>query len=337
MSGEFCSGEWRAASHRGKRLRMKTLCGACVVLLFAASAGRDGTSIAIVNERAISKRKVVDFLMESHGLEALQQLMLLELAKQETRRLGLEVTEADVEREYQRALDRIAAAANISGGSLTQENKERALKTILGERGLSLPEFKLGMERNAHLRRVIEQTFEVDDATLREEFARTYGEKVQVRHIQANDTATLQAALDRLARGDDFADVASALSQNDETAARGGLMSPFAFTDEYVPAAMREVAFSLKPGEMSNPVKTGNYIHILKLVRRIPPEDAQFGAVRDAVERKLRERVIPELMEDLITKLYRDAEIRVLDRRLRRELEELLEENQGLTPGRIAP
>ncbi len=299
-------------------------------LLPARAAAQDGDAIVIVNGQPIPRRKVVDLLMETRGLEIMQQVIAVELAKQETRRRGLQVTEADVEAQYRRALDEIVPGSDADNVPLTREAKERALQTILQQRCLTMPEFMLAMERNAHLRKAAEQEFRVTEATLREEFARRYGEKVEVRHIQlpASDTRALHEALDDLGRNVDFAEVARRLSVNRETAERGGLLTPFAFNapDEEVPAALREVAFGLAPGQVSAPTLTDRMIHILKLERRIAPEGVQFEDVRGEVEGRLRERVLQQNMNALISELFQKAKINVLDRGLKREYEALLDQ-----------
>ncbi len=302
----------------------------CAVALAGAGPARaqDGDAIAIVNGKPISKRALVKVLMDGYGLQVMQQLIVLELAKEETARLRLKVTAADVETEYRRALDQIAPPAK-DGVALTEDEKRQSLEFMLQQKGVSMPEFMLGMERNAHLRKVVERDFKVDEATLREEFARTYGEKVEVRHIQVGDVAGLHQALRLLEAKTDFADVARQTSQNPESAARGGLLEPFAFNapDEQIAPALREAAFAMRPGEVSRPIKVGRWWHILKLERRIPPADAHFADVRDEVERQLRDRVIPERMNALVTELFRRAQIRVLEPELKKKFEELLRKN----------
>ncbi len=302
-----------------------------------ASAG-DGDAVATVNGDSISRADLVNVLLEARGLEIMQQLIVLQLARQESRRLGLSVTDAEIQAEYRDALDSIAQNAGLSGDDATDSNKRAALETVLKEKHVSMAEFMIGMERNAHLRKVAERSFKVDEPTLREEFARTHGERVVVRHIQiaAHDRAALAEVQRQLAAGADFASVASRFSQNPETAARGGLMEPFTFTDPYdpprIPAAMRELAFSLKADEVSNPLRLEQMIHILKLDHRIPPENARFEDVRGEVERKLRERVLPQQMEKLAIDLFQKANVRVLDASLRQKYEEFTRERSKPAP-----
>ncbi len=290
----------------------------------------DGNAVAIINGHSLSKRRMVDVLMESHGLQILQQLIVLELAKQQTDRYNLRVTAADVDREFERALEEIAPEVNEQGKQLTPAERQQVLDYLLAQKGLSLIEFKLGMERNAHLRKLVERDLRIDEATLREEFRRQYGEKVEVRRIQIDDRNTLYEALRALGDGEDFADVARRVSQDAETAPVGGLSEPFAFNDERWAPVLREKAFSMEPGEVSTPIRVGRRWFIIKLERRISPRNVRFEDVREEVERKLRERVIPQEMEKLVLELYREAEIRVLDRDLRPKFEQWLQRNQRM-------
>ncbi len=290
----------------------------------------DGDAVATVNGDSIARADLVNVLLEARGLEIMQQLIVLQLARQESRRAGVSVGDADIQAEYRSALDSIAQNAGLSGEDASEANKRAALENVLKEKHISMAEFMIGMERNAHLRKVVERSFKVDEPTLREEFARTCGERVVVRHIQiaASDRATLAEVQRQLAAGADFAAVAAQLSQNPETAPRGGLMEPFTFVDPYdpprIPAAMRELAFSLKADEVSNPLRLDQMIHVLKLDHRIAPENARFEDVRGEVERKLRERVLPQQMEKLAIDLFQKASVRVLDSSLREKYEKFM-------------
>ncbi len=314
-------------------------CGAVLLAvgcpLPAARAG-DGDAVVLVDGRPISKQKMVDVLMESHGLAIMQQLVVLELAKEESRRLNLRVSAGDVDQEFARALSRIAPQVGADGQALSEEEKRQALEYLLQEKCLSLAEFQIGMERNAHLRKIVERDFRADEATLREEFARVYGEKVEVRHIQIGDVNGLHEALNLLDKGTDFAAVATRVSQDSDTAKLGGLLKPFAFNDEAIAPVLREAAFSLKPGERTQPIKVGRWWFILRLERRVEPSDVRFEDVRDKVAHDLRERVIPEKMNKLVADLFQKAEIRVLDAELKRKFEDMIKKN-ALTDSATRP
>ena len=315
---------------RGALLALLVTC--CVAPAAAQDTSTDGRNVAIVNGRAVTRQELLSALVESHGLELLQQLILLETAKSETDRLRLRVTAADVDREFEDALDEIARNATLTGEQNTRENRLKALQVVLEQRKVSMAEYMIAMERNAHLRAVVRQSIKLDEPTLREEFARTYGERVEVRHIQLGDPRRLNDALGQLSRGADFGEVARQLSENPESAARGGLLEPFAFDDERLPPAMREAAFALSAGETSAPVLAGRNYHILKLERRIPPQNVRFEDVREQVETNMRARVEREEMSRLMERLFREAKIRVLDPPLRTRYDEFLKRSQSPQP-----
>ncbi len=291
----------------------------------------DGDAIAIVNGHSIARREVVELLMESHGLGALQQLIVLELARQETKRRGLVVGAAEVRVEYEQSMGRIAREV-FGDQKVTEGERLRGLETVLERKGLSIAEFMVATERNAHLRKLAEQDLRIDERLVREEFGRQFGEKVEIRHIQLADTEDVARATQALGSGESFGDVARRMSRNAETGAAGGLVPPFSFNDDSIPPLMREAAFQLKPNEVSTPLRIENAYHLIKLERRIPATAARFEDQRDAVERALRERIVSRLMGELATDLFHKARIRVLDPRLKVEFEALSRQASAPAP-----
>lgn len=305
--------------------------GVLLIVLAASAALADGDAIAIVNGSPISKQKLTDILIESHGLEVLQQLVLLDLAKQETKRRALKISPGDVDREYSDTVDRIAAQAGLNGAAATPENKQKALEAMLDNKRISMAEFRLSMERNAHLRRLIEVDLEITDATLKAEFSRVYGEKRVARHIQlsARDSDAINEALNLLKAGVDFAEVARRLSKHDDRA-QGGQMPPFAFDDQNIPAAMREAAFTMNPGDVSTPLIVDQNVQIMKLEQTIAPANVKFEDVRDEIARNIRERVINQEMQKRVSELFDKAKVSVLDKGLK-ERYDLFLKNRAAT------
>src|SRR5437870_9995798 len=82
----------------------------------AAATAFDGDAIAIVNGKPLPKQDMVELLIESHGLEALQQLIVLELAHDEAERRGLTVSDADVQAEVKSALELMSPEGASAGG-----------------------------------------------------------------------------------------------------------------------------------------------------------------------------------------------------------------------------
>ena len=323
-------------------MRTHTTAGTATVITWTALVGlivaylpavRADEPVATVNGHPITQRSFYRALSDAYGVEILQQLIVLELARDEAARRGIRVSRADIQAEFERAVDRITREAGLEGAEATEHNKLKTLKTILAQRCVSMAEFRLSMERNAYLRKIVSPEIRITEATLREEFARTYGEKAHVRHIQiaAGDRKRLNDVLTALASGESFESVARRYSQNPRTAPRGGELEPFSFSDDRIDPALREAAFTLRPGEISPPIRAGQYFHILKLIERIAPSGVRFEDVRDEIEQRVRERAVGKRMEQLAVELFNKARIRILDRSLERRYKDFLEQ-QALKP-----
>ncbi|MBK8913901.1 MAG: peptidyl-prolyl cis-trans isomerase [Phycisphaerales bacterium] len=292
-----------------------------ILLLFFPHVAIASDAIALVNGKPVSREAVVNLLIESHGLAALQQMVLLELARQETQAAGIAVSRADVQREYEQSVERLLTA-EAPGERIEAVDKRRVLDLLLEQKGISHAEFMISMERNAHLRKLVEKNVVLSEATLREEFSRTYGERVEVRDIIVADSAALSAALEALNRGEDFARVAERFSRH-PSATQGGLLPPFSFADDQIPPLVREAAFALAPGEVSAPLRVEERFHVLRLERRLPPEHVRFEDVRAEVERSLRERVVTTEMSRRAAALFEKATVKVLEQRLREPFDAL--------------
>lgn len=111
----------------------------------------------------------------------------------------------------------------------------------------------------AEYRQIIRAGLLVDK--VRDHFAdqvSTEAEQVNVSHIQVDTEQEAQAAVERLDAGEEFAIVASEVSTNTFTASNGGELGWLLEGDlasQFGPAA-EEAAFSLSPGEYSQPISS---------------------------------------------------------------------------------
>lgn len=296
--------------------------------------------IAVVNGTPIARSSMVRTLLDSHGLSLLEQLILLNAARQRGAKMGLAVTSADVQAAHEDALRRLATpVGGIDEQTLDRQVTERLLKEFLVAKNISRVEWDRRMEQQAWLRKIAVAEFEKTDVTndmLREEYGLEFGERVQVRHIQVSSlqaAARVRAALTGTGDSDSpvppaagqsvsarFELVARQYSENQLTAARGGLMPPFTRNEPTVTPLIREAAFSLQPGQFSPPVhETGGY-HILLLERRFPASSVGFENVDHArLRQRFLDRRIRQRVEILDGELFKTALIDVRDPELARQ------------------
>lgn len=108
-------------------------------------------------------------------------------------------------------------------------------------------------------------------------------EQIWARHILVEDEATAQDVLKRLAAGEDFGALASELSKDPGSGAKGGDLGWFGKGAMVAP--FEEAAFNLKPGEISDPVQSDFGYHIIQVIARQdrPYSADQYEAKRNSV------------------------------------------------------
>lgn len=290
---------------------------------------RPGEVFIIVNGRPITRADFTEKLIESHGLALAEQLILTIAARQRAEEMALTVTDRDVRQAHDDALRRLALPldadpdAPLDAGAL--DEAKLLLDEFLQAKNISRLEWNLRMEQNAILRKIAEA--EVDRLTLsedllRDEYEMTYGPRVQIRHIQLSSRQKVAEVRRQLAAGEDFELVARKFSENQITAARGGLMPPISRLDPAVTPLIRETAFSLNPGQVASPVHEGNWFHILKLERKFPPSNIPFeNADQELLRHKLRDRLVRSRHEDLEAELFQSATVDIRHEKLRGQFE----------------
>ena len=144
-----------------------------------------------------------------------------------------------------------------------------------------------------------------DDVKKYYEDNRAKFEQVKARHIlipvggdkgltDAQAKAKAQDIRERIQNGAKFADIAKAESGDEGTKDEGGDLQPFA-RGVMVPE-FEEVAFTLKPGVLSQPVKTEFGYHIILVEKREIPS---FEQMKDAVTDKLRQQNFERFYDEL--------------------------------------
>jgi peptidyl-prolyl cis-trans isomerase C len=145
-------------------------------------------------------------------------------------------------------------------------------------------------------------------------------QEVHARHIlfrvnDPNDQAASKAAEDkvkntiaRIKKGEDFATLAKALTEDPSGKQDGGDLGYF--TREQMVPEFSEVAFKLEKGQVSDPVKTQFGWHVLKVEDKRMREPPPFEKVRGEIEQFASRKA----QVDLVAKLRTDAKIERLDK-----------------------
>ncbi|MEJ5268751.1 MAG: peptidylprolyl isomerase [Hydrogenophilus sp.] len=249
--------------------------------------------------------------------EALRSLIVERIQLHAAKRFGIEVEPREVD-------DAIASIAARNGMDRTQ------LEAALQQDGISWATFQEEIRRQILLQRlqarVTQGSDTVSDAELdhfiaafpdlKRRFAEEAANVVQthVRHILLKTGATLTdeeakarlvALKERLARGEDFAELAR-LHSEDGSAANGGDLG-WVLPGDFVPE-FETVMNRLPVGAVSDPVKTRFGWHLIQVVARRPLADDP-DAFRNYARNKLRERKRQQAYEAFVQSLEAEAVI----------------------------
>ena len=266
----------------------------------------DARPAALVNGRVVQWGELRPLLNEAAGALVLQEVILDRIAAETLTRQGLQITNEDVDAEEQLFLQSLDPDPDLA---VRLANKVRA------RQGLGPQRFQRLMRRNAMLRALIRGEVRLNEATIQRMFQMIYGPKRQARLMVVPGLAEAQAAIDRVNRGEAFADVAVQVS-TDSSAARGGLLEPVSRADLSYPDALRQALWSLGSGEISSPVLLDTGYAVLMFVREFPGEGADPAQVRGEVERAARLQHERLLMDQLARQMLFQASVQIFDKSL---------------------
>jgi peptidyl-prolyl cis-trans isomerase C len=144
---------------------------------------------------------------------------------------------------------------------------------------------QMGEEKEVHARHILFRAVAGDEKAAKE----------------AEDKA--KAVIARLNKGEDFAKLASELTEDPSGKANGGDLGYFS-KEQMVPE-FSDTAFGLENGKISGPVKTQFGWHVIKVEDKRTKPAPKFEEVKPQLERY----VVGKAQADLVTKLRADAKI----------------------------
>jgi len=177
--------------------------------------------------------------------------------------------------------------------------------------------------------------------TISDEQVRTYYDQnptlysttqIHASHILLKDEAAARAVLAEVkASPDKFADIAREKSTDPVSAKKGGDLGTFG-PGRMVPDFER-VAFSLKPGEISDVVKTQYGYHIILVSERKEGDQRPFEQVKEQIRATLRNKALQDQVQGHFDQLRKDADVKVNDEALARVTPPAPTPGQTLPPG----
>ncbi|MED2974075.1 MULTISPECIES: peptidylprolyl isomerase [unclassified Fictibacillus] len=151
----------------------------------------------------------------------------------------------------------------------------------------------------------------VTDAEMKKVFNEKYKEEVKASHILVDDAKTAKEVKAKLDKGEDFAKLAEKYSKDPGSKSKGGDLGYFG-KGQMVPE-FDKVAFKLKPGQVSDPVKSQFGYHIIKVVDK---KTNKFEDKKKQISEELKQQKAKPT-DQVITKLQKKADIKIKDKDLK--------------------
>ncbi|MDH3475790.1 MAG: peptidylprolyl isomerase [Rhodospirillales bacterium] len=248
--------------------------------------------------------------------QVLDQLIVQELLWQAAKGAGFVATADEVEQ----------AMAQVRQGYPT----EMAFDNALTEHGFTAESFEEDMRRKIAVRRWAQETLgkdiqvsdaEVHDFYLANQVRFVQSEQINVRHVliklasDADEAATaaargkIEQVLEQARAGADFAELAKTRSEGPSApqggelgfVPRGTLVKPF-----------EDAAFALKPGEISDVVRTQYGFHVIKLEARREGSQVPEEQAAPAIRQQLSASKFQDAVLERMRTLRQEASVEIL-------------------------
>jgi parvulin-like peptidyl-prolyl isomerase len=291
-------------------------------------------ALAAKNQQANVKTAETDAVLQRQLQQITPDLIVKAvddmLLVQRARELGYRMSDD----QYQKLIDTIKADNHLTD--------DATFKKALADQGMTQEQLRKNLEQG-YLMQAVQQSEIMSHAQMTEQEARQYytahtaefltPAKVVLREIlvavpteSANGQASFNAGVDetargkasaihdRLAKGEDFATVASEVSDS-PSKATGGVIGEVNVND--MSDVLRPLIDVLKPGEITPPVRTQRGYQILKLDSRSPEQPKPFDDVREAIAQKIYEQRVDGETQKYLTKVRAQALIEWKDEALK--------------------
>jgi peptidyl-prolyl cis-trans isomerase SurA len=235
--------------------------------------------------------------------------------------------------------------------NIKKDNKldDAALAAALKQEGLTLADLRQNFER-AYMVQYVQREI-MGNMTLTEEESRQYYRTHQsafmkpptvtvreilvsvpvdtvggqaVVNVAADEAAKvkIEAARARALKGEDFAKIAADVSDS-TTKANGGLIGPVAVDD--LSSALKDMLATMKPGDVSEPLRTQRGYQMFQLESRTDAEVESFENVRDQVSQRIYNERLGGETKKFLEKMRAQALIEWKDDSYKRIYEQALE------------
>ncbi len=261
---------------------------------------------ATVNSRKVTLTELGEQCILRHGSEVLRGEINRQLLTHALNGRSLQVTKTDVNAEVARAAESYGFIDEKGKPDvdswLTEVTKDGKVTVDLYVRDAVWP--------SVALKKLVNAQVNVTEEDIRRGFAANYGERVEVLAVVMTNQRTAHEVF-KLARDNPsdkfFGELANQYSVEPISRANFGQVPPI--RQHGGQPLLEEEAFKLQPAEISGVLAIGDKFVIIKCLGRTKPVVADINAVRDELDKDIREKKIRLAMNREFDHLQQTAQI----------------------------
>jgi foldase protein PrsA len=269
-----------------------TIALATAASVLALSACNNGGSEVIVETKDgnITKEEFYNTMKERFGKDVIRDLVYEKVLSKKYK-----VSDKEIDKEIENLKEMYGTQYDLA----VQQNGEQAIRDMVK---LDLLRQKAAME-----------DIKVTEKELKKYYDE-YKPKIRASHILVKDEKTAKEIKAKLDKGEDFAKLAKEYSQDPGSAQKGGDLGwfgPGKMVKEF-----ENAAYSLKVGEISQPVKTEFGYHIIKVTDK--EKKKPYEQMKDEIEFEVKKSKLDSTkIESKVEKLIKEADVKVKDNDLK--------------------
>ncbi|WP_139995883.1 peptidyl-prolyl cis-trans isomerase [Kurthia sp. Dielmo] len=257
-----------------KGLVITSIIAAVIVVgvIVYALIGNSNNYVAKVGDTKITTTELNEAMQKQYGSTVVQTLITNSVIEQEAKKQDVTVTQKEIDAE-------VKTQATQYGGT-------EGLESALESSNMTMNDFEESVKTYIQTQKLMEPTLEITDAKLKAYFKENKSsydtaKQVKASHILVEDKKTAKKVAKLLADGGDWNKLAKKYSTDTSNASDGGNLGYF--DKSSMDENFADAAFSMKKGEISDPVKSSYGYHIIKVTGIKSAKEATYADVKDEV------------------------------------------------------
>lgn len=291
--------KWEVSTQRNWLLGLVVVLLAALIPLGISFYKGNSQAVATVDGHGIEKEELYQFMVRQNGQQAVDALVAQKIVELEAGKHNVGAAEEEIQAELQHYYD-------YYGG-------EEAFIQTLTASGYTLEQARQDMTYDVMIKKLLKPRIDISEEEMQTYFAENQSdfsqeEQVQASHILVATEEKAREIQQRVAGGEDFAQLARENSTDTASAANGGDLGFFG-RGEMV-EQFEETGFNMQIGQVSDPVQTEYGYHIIKVTGRKEAQTADFEQNREKIREALFEQKSQAEFEAWMEEMHQQYEIK---------------------------